>query len=101
MAMLRFRILDSDKATLRSHSRDELEMLVNEDHLVSIKPINIMISNDLVKGFWIRLSNGKKYKAVEIPEKFSKAFKNLDEVFNCNPQFVQHDIGNSAEIVKQ
>lgn len=47
-------------------------ILINEDHIVSIKPINIVIDGDVVEGVWIRTSNGKKYRAVEIPPSFQK-----------------------------
>ena len=46
----------------------EVEMLINLDHIVSIKPIRISVPDRLVNGFWIRTSNGKKYKAVKIPQ---------------------------------
>lgn len=46
---------------------DVTPILINEDHLVSIKPIKMMINDHLLDGFWIRTSNGKKYRAVEIP----------------------------------
>ena len=47
---------------------DVTPILINEDHLVSIKPIKMMINDHLLDGYWIRTSNGKKYRAVEIPE---------------------------------
>ena len=50
-------------------------ILINEDHIVSIKPINIVIDGDVVEGVWIRTSNGKKYRAVEIPQSFQKYLK--------------------------
>ena len=43
-------------------------MLINLEHVVTIKPINIVMQNDLVEGFWIRMSNGKKYRAANAPE---------------------------------
>ena len=49
---------------------DVTPILINEDHLVSIKPIKMMINDHLLNGFWIRTSNGKKYRAIEIPEEF-------------------------------
>ncbi len=45
----------------------EEEILLNLDHIVSIKPINIVLADSVKKGYWIRLSNGKKYRAVKIP----------------------------------
>jgi len=47
---------------------DVTPILINEDHLVSIKPIKMMINDHLLDGYWIRTSNGKKYRAIEIPQ---------------------------------
>ena len=43
-------------------------MLINLEHIVTIKPINIMMSTELVEGYWIRMSNGKKYRATTAPD---------------------------------
>lgn len=43
---------------------------INYDHIVSMKPINIVMDGDVKEGYWIRLSNGKKYRAIGIPENF-------------------------------
>ena len=43
-------------------------MLINLEHVITIKPINIVMQNDLVEGYWIRMSNGKKYRAANAPE---------------------------------
>lgn len=42
-------------------------LLINLDHIVSLKPIRMVVEEKLVKGYWIRTTNGKKYRAVEIP----------------------------------
>jgi hypothetical protein len=42
-------------------------LLINLDHIISLKPIRMVVEEKLVKGYWIRTSNGKKYRAVEIP----------------------------------
>jgi hypothetical protein len=47
---------------------DEIEVLFNLDHIISIKPIRISRSDKLLNGFWIRTTNGKKYRATKIPE---------------------------------
>lgn len=49
-----------------------ITMLINLDHLVSVKPINVPTSDGVVKAYWLRLSNGKKYKATEIPEELAQ-----------------------------
>lgn len=43
-------------------------LLINIDHIVSLKPIRMVVEEKLVMGYWIRTTNGKKYRAVEIPE---------------------------------
>ncbi|MDO9182007.1 MAG: hypothetical protein Q7U04_06345 [Bacteriovorax sp.] len=42
-------------------------LLINVDHIISLKPIRMVVEEKLVKGYWIRTTNGKKYRAVEIP----------------------------------
>ncbi len=46
---------------------EEIEMLINLDHIISIKPIRISRTDKLLNGFWIRTTNGKKYRASQIP----------------------------------
>ena len=52
--------------TTRNESLEQDEMnsiLINLDHVISVKPIKMTLSNrDVVDGYWIRLSNGKKYR---------------------------------------
>lgn len=43
-------------------------LLINTDHIISLKPIRMVVDEKLVMGYWIRTTNGKKYRAVEIPE---------------------------------
>ncbi|MFZ8933933.1 MAG: hypothetical protein ACO20H_02155 [Bacteriovoracaceae bacterium] len=45
----------------------EEEILLNLNHVVSIKPINIVMAEKVMRGYWIRLTNGKKYRAIRIP----------------------------------
>jgi len=47
---------------------EEVEMLFNLDHIVSMKPIRINRPDKIINGFWIRTTNGKKYKATQIPD---------------------------------
>lgn len=53
-----------------SQGRDmeEVEMLFNLDHIISLKPIRINRPDKIINGFWIRTTNGKKYKATKIPD---------------------------------
>ena len=66
MNFAKFVILNpKDQNTARE---SEVEMLINLDHIISIKPIRISSPDRLMNGFWIRTTNGKKYKAVKIPQ---------------------------------
>ncbi len=70
MPFLKFTILNpKDQTTARE---TEVEMLINPDHIISVKPIRIASPDRLINGFWIRTSNGKKYKAVKIPAEMLK-----------------------------
>ncbi len=42
-------------------------ILLNVSHVVSIKPINLIFKSQVQKGYWIRMSNGKKYRSLSIP----------------------------------
>jgi len=53
-------------------------LLINTEHIISLKPIRMVVDEKLVMGFWIRTSNGKKYRAVEIPESL-KAILGTDD----------------------
>ena len=64
MKFKKFRILSSKSAG----EMDEVEVLFNLDHIISIKPIRIVSTDKLLNGFWIRTSNGKKYRASSIPD---------------------------------
>lgn len=58
-------------------------ILINLSHIVSVKPINIVIEEKIVKGFWIRTTNGKKYRAVEIPASITKILsENAPDIFD-------------------
>ncbi|WP_408098967.1 hypothetical protein ACJVC5_08620 [Peredibacter sp. HCB2-198] len=47
---------------------EEIEVLFNLDHIISIKPIRISRPDKILNGFWIRTTNGKKYRASKIPD---------------------------------
>ncbi len=51
-------------------------LLINIDHVVSIKPIKMVIEDKLINGYWLRTSNGKKYRATEIPQDLAKMLEN-------------------------
>lgn len=71
MKFAKFTILNpKDQMTSRE---TEVEMLINTDHIVSVKPIRIASPDRLINGFWIRTTNGKKYKALKIPKELLAA----------------------------
>ena len=66
MKFHKFHILNAK--TGPGQESDEVEVLFNLDHIISIKPIRINRPDRLVNGFWIRTTNGKKYRASKIPD---------------------------------
>ncbi len=64
MKFQKFLILNSKP----NNGESEVEVLFNVDHIVSIKPIRISSPDKLMNGFWIRTTNGKKYRASKIPD---------------------------------
>lgn len=74
----------------------EEKILLNLDHIVSLKPINIMAKGTLIKGFWIRMSNNKKYKATLIPSTILKLFGNTMVMGELNSE--SDNTGNSVSM---
>jgi len=66
MALQRFKIVSPKDGQSIDNVFETL--LINDDHIISLKPIRMVVEEKLVKGYWIRTTNGKKYRAVEIPE---------------------------------
>jgi len=66
MKFRKFSILDMRSSG--SSETEEVEVMFNLDHIISIKPIRISRPDKLLNGFWIRTTNGKKYRASKIPE---------------------------------
>ena len=66
MALERFKIVSPKDGQSVDNVFETI--LINLDHIVSLKPIRMVVSEKLVMGYWIRTTNGKKYRAVEIPE---------------------------------
>ncbi|OIQ19775.1 MAG: hypothetical protein BM556_04645 [Bacteriovorax sp. MedPE-SWde] len=42
-------------------------ILLNLDHIVSVKPIKIVVEEEVIQGYWIRMTNGKKYRSIKVP----------------------------------
>lgn len=74
MALEKFRIVSPKDGQSIDNVFETL--LINDDHIISLKPIRMVVEEKLVKGYWIRTTNGKKYRAVEIPERLKNL---LDE----------------------
>lgn len=66
MKFKKFSILSSKNQS--GSDMEEVEVLFNLDHIISIKPIRISSPDKLLNGFWIRTTNGKKYRASRIPQ---------------------------------
>lgn len=64
----------------RNNSLEEDErtsILINLEHIISVKPIKMTTdTRDVIDGYWIRLSNGKKYRAIQLPK---IVLENLEE----------------------
>lgn len=65
MALERFKIVSPKDGQSADNVFETI--LINLDQIVSLKPIRMVVSEKLVMGYWIRTTNGKKYRAVEIP----------------------------------
>ena len=73
MNLKRFTIITEDKS---QQTESISSILINIEHIVSIKPIKLtMKDQEVVDGFWVRLSNGKKYRAVQIPKEILTILK--------------------------
>lgn len=74
MNLKRFTILTRNN----SLEQDErTSILINLEHIISVKPIKMTTdTRDVIDGFWIRLSNGKKYRAIQLPK---VVLENLEE----------------------
>ena len=72
MDFKKFTILNASSS---HQGQEEIDILINPSHIVSIKPIK-MTTTDLrvIEGYWIRLTNGKKYKAIKIPDSIKDVF---------------------------
>ena len=69
---MKFIILNHNE---NNQSDEKTSILINQDHIVSIKPIKMTTTDrNIIDGYWLRLSNGKKYKAIQVPEVVKKSF---------------------------
>ena len=94
MDLQKFEILSSK--TGQSLHLEKVQMLINLDHIISVKPIRIIITDNIIDGYWIRTSNGKKYKASKIPSVLAQllAEQELDHHLNYSDH---HDLTESSQ----
>ena len=67
---------------------EKTNILINLEHIVSVKPIKLSTAKrEVIDGYWIRLSNGKKYRAIQVPKlileelnQYLPAIKKSDEL---------------------
>ena len=72
MKLQKFKILSHNEA---QQIDEKINILINIDHIVSLKPIKLTtVEREVIDGYWLRLSNGKKYKAIQIPESIKALF---------------------------
>ena len=69
MNIKKFTILNARDA--QSEATQVVDILINVDHIISLKPIKIVGRDNIIQGHWIRLTNGKKYRAIQIPSDLS------------------------------
>lgn len=86
MSFMKFQILSTKEGHLVGEEHET--MLINTAHIVSIKPIRINRPNMLIDGYWIRTSNGKKYRATIIPAELDMI---LQEPLNAQAKLVNFD----------
>ena len=86
MNLMKFTILNNNET---QNSVEEVKLLINIDHIVSVKPINITDTDKrVIKGYWIRLSNGKKYKAISVPNSISEKFNDISP----SPEYLAEEL---------
>ena len=90
MTFMKFKIIQSkEEHTLETNLVD---VIFNVNHVVSIKPIKIILGESIIDGYWIRLTNGKKYKATNIPAELRKIFFMNDEEKNEDEEVVESSL---------
>lgn len=73
MNLMKFIILNQNET---QQSEEKTSILINPNHIVSIKPIKMTTSDrNIIDGYWVRLTNGKKYKAIQVPEAIKISFQ--------------------------
>ena len=97
MALDRFKIVSPKDGQSVDNIFETL--LINTDHIVSLKPIRMVVDEKLVLGYWIRTTNGKKYRAVEIPEGLVTILGATDDHISATVLNVLSDDLNQSELL--
>lgn len=97
MALEKFRIVSPKDGQSVDNVFETL--LINDDHIISLKPIRMVVEEKLVKGYWIRTTNGKKYRAVEIPERLKNLLDEDDSDISKIAMSVLNEDTSQAELL--
>ena len=89
MKFAKFTVFDTKAA--QPIDDNKLSMVINLDHIISLKPIRIMNQGELFDGYWVRLTNGKKYKAIEIPRELETVFSSSANTYSKKVNFQDLD----------
>ena len=89
-----FRVLKGDSE--QSVEGIDYPILLNLEQITSIKPINIVHQENIIAGFWIRLTSGKKYKATRIPSELREL---LETEINLAPMNLNGEDTASASLI--
>lgn len=97
MALQRFKIVSPKDGQSVDNVFETL--LINDEHIISLKPIRMVVEEKLVKGYWIRTTNGKKYRAVEIPEQLKTILNEDDTDISKIAMSVLNDDSSQVELL--
>jgi len=67
-------------------------LLINIDHIISLKPIRMVVEEKLVMGYWIRTTNGKKYRAVEVPDQIKALLEDEDHISGAKMNVLSEEL---------
>jgi hypothetical protein len=98
MALERFKIVSPKDGQSVDNVFETL--LINSDHIISLKPIRMVVEEKLVKGYWIRTTNGKKYRAVEIPNSLKDLLNEDDsDISKIAMSVISEDMSQSELLI--
>jgi hypothetical protein len=90
----RFSVLNSEDD--QSLEGFDYPVLLNSDHIASVKSINIMYKGNIIQGFWIRMVSGKKYKATRVPAAIKKLLTDEADLTEVEVNGATLSPGNSS-----